>query len=106
MSVPAALLPACPGFLTAGRASECWACCANRSHFRPVGAEPWVPSYSQGAFVPSGCSRGLERFHLLTALAKLILFNYLPGLSLNTFCVKFTVFPLSKRNGLHILVKI
>lgn len=35
---------------------------------------------------------GLECLHLLTALAKLILFNYLPGLSLNTFCVKFTFF--------------
>lgn len=48
----------------------------------------------------------LERFHLQTTLAKLILFNYLPELSLNTFCVKFTVSPSSERNGLNILVKI
>lgn len=40
---------------------------------------------------------GLEYFHLLTTLAKLILFNYLPGLSLNTFCVKFTVFPFQTK---------
>lgn len=66
-----------------------------------------LPVWQGVAFVSiRNTNLGLERFHLLTTLAKLILFNYLPGLSLNTFCVKFTFFPFSKRNGLNILVKI
>lgn len=48
---------------------------------------------------------GSENFRLLTPLAKLILFNYLPGLSLNTFCVKFTVFLFLNEMDLISLLK-
>lgn len=72
-----------------------------------VHGEPHICTVRPVFFFPSATRTlvyGL--FHLLTTLAKLILFNYLPGLSLNTFCVKFTVFSFSNRNGLNILVKI